>query len=77
MAAMNMVSKGFFGGVSFHLRRCPQGIASVLCKKKPHFWVPMIEVRQPDGKLTDTVGHMLTPDIDKLFQMSLISSISK
>ncbi len=25
----------FFSGVSFHLRRCPQGVASVLCKKTP------------------------------------------
>jgi hypothetical protein len=33
MAAMNMVSAGEFLGVSFHLRRCPQGVASVLCKK--------------------------------------------
>ncbi len=33
MAAMNMVSAGGFSGVSFPLRRCPQGVASVLCKK--------------------------------------------
>ncbi len=26
MAAMNMVSAGGFSGVSFHLRRCPQGV---------------------------------------------------
>jgi hypothetical protein len=35
MAAMNMVSAGWFwggGGLSFHLS-CPQGVASVLCKK--------------------------------------------
>ncbi len=37
MAAMNMVSAGGFLGVSFHLRRCPQGVASVLCKKTPIF----------------------------------------
>ncbi len=37
MAAMNMVSKAGFSGVSFHLRRCPQGVASVLCKKTPIF----------------------------------------
>jgi hypothetical protein len=37
MAAMNMVSAGGFWGVSFHLRRCPQGVASVLCKKIPIF----------------------------------------
>jgi hypothetical protein len=32
MAAMNMVSAGGFPGVSLHLRRCPQGVASVLCR---------------------------------------------
>jgi hypothetical protein len=29
MAAMNMVPAGWFLGVSFHLRRCPQTVASV------------------------------------------------
>jgi hypothetical protein len=33
MAAMTMVSVGGFSGVSFLLRTCPQGVASVLCKK--------------------------------------------
>jgi hypothetical protein len=37
MAAMNMVSAGGFSGVSFHSRRFPQGVASVLCKKTPIF----------------------------------------
>jgi hypothetical protein len=37
MAAMNMVSAGGFLGVSFQLRRCPQGVAFVLCKKNPMF----------------------------------------
>jgi hypothetical protein len=37
MAAMNMVSAGRFSGVSFHLRRCPQGVASVLGKKTTIF----------------------------------------
>jgi hypothetical protein len=37
MAAMNMVSAGGFSGVCLHLRRCPQGVASVLCKKTPIF----------------------------------------
>ncbi len=36
MAAMNLKSAGGFSGVSFHLR-CPQGVASVLCKKTPIF----------------------------------------
>jgi hypothetical protein len=37
MAAMNMVSAVGFRGVSFHLRRCPQGVVSVLRKKTPIF----------------------------------------
>jgi hypothetical protein len=37
MAAMDMVSAVGFSGVSFHLSRCPQGVASVLCKKTPVF----------------------------------------
>ncbi len=37
MAAMNMVSAGGFWGVSFHLKRCPQGVASVLCQKTSIF----------------------------------------
>jgi hypothetical protein len=37
IAAMIMVSAEGFSGVSFHLRRCPQGVASVLCKKTPIF----------------------------------------
>jgi hypothetical protein len=37
MVAMNMVSTEGFSGVSFHLKRCPQGVASVLCKKTPIF----------------------------------------
>ncbi len=37
MAAMNRVSAGEFLKVSFHLRRCQQGVVSVLCKKTPIF----------------------------------------
>ncbi len=37
MTAMNMVSAGGFLGVSFHLRTCPKGVASVLYKKNPIF----------------------------------------
>jgi hypothetical protein len=37
MAAMNMVSAGVFLGVSFHLKRFPQGVAYVHCKKTPIF----------------------------------------
>ncbi len=37
MAAMDKVSAGGFSGVSFHLRKCPQGVASAVCKKTPVF----------------------------------------
>ncbi len=37
MATLNMVSAGGFSRVSFHLRRCPQGVASVRCKKTTIF----------------------------------------
>ncbi len=49
MAAMNMVSAWGFSGVSFHLITCPPGVASVLRKKTPVFWVQTIKVRPPDG----------------------------
>ncbi len=45
MAAMNMVS----AGVSFHLRSCPQRGRFCTLQENPHFWVPTIKVRQPDG----------------------------
>jgi hypothetical protein len=37
MAAMNMVSAWAFLDVTFHLRRCPQGVAYELSKKIPIF----------------------------------------
>jgi hypothetical protein len=37
MEAMNMVAAGGFSGVSYHLRRCPQGLASVLRQKTTTF----------------------------------------
>ncbi len=63
MAAMNMVSAGGFLGVSFYLRKCPQGVASVLCKKSPIFGVTTIKVRQPDGTsvMRETVQTFTAP----------------
>jgi hypothetical protein len=46
MAAMSAVG---FSGVNFHLRTCPQGVASVLGKKIPVFWVQTIKVSLPDS----------------------------
>ncbi len=52
MVTMNMVSTGRFSGVSFHLRRCPQGVASVLCKKTPIF-----------GSQRSKLDHLTVPDV--------------
>ncbi len=38
-----------FSGESFHLRRCPQGGRLCSLQENPHFWVPTIKVRPPDG----------------------------
>jgi hypothetical protein len=55
MTAMNMVSAaGGFSGVSFHLRRCPQGVASVLNKKTPTFG----SRRSKLDKLTVSTRHV-------------------
>ncbi len=65
MAAMNMVSAGWFSGVSFYLTRCPQGVASALRKKTPilesrrskldNLTVVYLEIRRRGH--TDTDGH--------------------
>ncbi len=52
MAVMNMVSAGGFSGVSFHFRRCPQGVASVLCKKIPIF-----------GSRLSKLDHLTVPSV--------------
>ncbi len=67
MAAMNMVSAGGFSGVSFHLRRCPQGVASVLCKKNPIFGsrrskldhLTVLEETSCQGARTWVVQHLI------------------
>ncbi len=64
MAAMNMVSAGAFSGVSVHLRRCPQGVASVLCKKPPMFWVPTMKVRPFDGIYSALYSRSLQKSFD-------------
>jgi hypothetical protein len=37
MATMNLVSARGFSGVSFHFKKCPQGVAALLFKKTPIF----------------------------------------
>ncbi len=64
MAAMNMVSAGGFLGVSFHLRRFPQGVASVFCKKTPIFGsrgskLDHLTVSLADGSSHSTCNHCL------------------
>jgi hypothetical protein len=43
------VHRGVFGG-KLSFKKMSAGVASVLCKKTPHFWAPTIKVRPPDGK---------------------------
>ncbi len=49
MAAMNMVSAGVFGGMLSFKMSAGAWESPLLCKKNPHFWVPTIKVRPPDG----------------------------
>jgi hypothetical protein len=43
------VSAEGLSGVSFHVRRCPQGGRLCTLQENPHFLVPTIKVRPPDG----------------------------
>jgi hypothetical protein len=49
MAAMNMVSAVGFLGVSVHFMKTSAGGRPCTLQENPHFWVPTIKVRQPDG----------------------------
>ncbi len=44
-----MMSAGGFSGVSFHLGRCPHVGRLCALRENPHFLVPTIKVRPPDG----------------------------
>jgi hypothetical protein len=50
MAAMNMVSAGVFGG-KLSFKKMPAGGRLCTVQENPHFWVPTIKVRRPDGTL--------------------------
>jgi hypothetical protein len=52
MAAMNMVSAGGFSGVSFHFKKMSAGGRLCTFQENPHFLVPTLKVRLPDGKVT-------------------------
>ncbi len=58
MAAMKLVSAGGFSGVSFHLRRCPQGVASELSKKTAIFGSRRSKLDHP----TVTIECFFSPD---------------
>jgi hypothetical protein len=51
MAAMDMMSKGGFRGVSFHLQQSPQGIACVLLKETPTFGLDHLTVYELPRKM--------------------------
>ncbi len=62
MAAMNMVSAGGFSGVSFHLSRCPHGVASVLREKTPNF-----------GSRGSKLDHLTVAEDSKIPKMPAIN----
>jgi hypothetical protein len=46
---ISLVHSGVFGG-KFFLRRRLEGVCLCTLQENPHFWVPTIKVRPPDGK---------------------------
>jgi hypothetical protein len=61
MAAMEMLSKRGFLGVSFHLDKCPQGVASVRFKKTPTFGSPGLKLDHLTVHHPHTHGEKETP----------------
>jgi hypothetical protein len=51
MAAMNMVSAGGFSGGKLSFKNMPVGGRLCTLQENPHFWVPTIKDRPPDGML--------------------------
>ncbi len=49
MAAMNMVSAGGFSGGKLSFKKISAGGRHCTSQENPHFWVPTIKVRPPDG----------------------------
>jgi hypothetical protein len=49
MAAMNMVSAGMFLGGKLSFKKMSAGGRLCTLQENPHFWVPTIKVRPPDG----------------------------
>jgi hypothetical protein len=49
MAAMNMVSAGGFLGAELLFKKMSAGGRLCTWQENPHFWVPTIKVRPPDG----------------------------
>ncbi len=49
MAAMNMVSAGGFSGGKLSFKKMSVGGRLCTLQENPHFWVPRIKVRPPDG----------------------------
>jgi hypothetical protein len=61
MAAMNMVSAGEVFGGKLSFKKMFAGGRHCTLKENPHFWVPKIKVRPPDGRsrfpLSETPDH--------------------
>ncbi len=53
MAAMNMVSAGGSGG-KLSFKNLSAGGRLCTVQEDPHFWVPTIKVRRPDGNYDNT-----------------------
>jgi hypothetical protein len=49
MAAMNMVSAGGFSGGKLSFKKMSAGGRLCPLQENPHFWVPTIKVRPPNG----------------------------
>ncbi len=59
MAAMNMVSAGGFSGGKLSFKKISAGGLLCLLQENPHFWVPTIKVRQPDGTVAPLFKYSL------------------
>ncbi len=77
-----------FSWVRFHSRRWPQGVTSVSFKKmtagshlctlqeNPHFWVPTIKVRPPDGIYSSSLILFCSLFLSPFIFTSLASKVS-
>ncbi len=60
MAAMNIVSTRVLGG-KLSLKKVSAGGRLCTLQANPHFWVPVIKVRPPDGNLDEQARSFCAP----------------